>query len=444
MIVKKSLLLAVVVVLVVEAFASGEKEDHADDGFSRLVAWMKLHGGRVDERIDVAEIHGIRGVVALDTIEDGAELLHCPWKLVIGSTGLPAHMQMQSSDDMCQVVHDMAKEIRLSSQSLWWPYLEHIEIPRLSAMWGPLALDELQGLSPSEDATRHFQWFSQYCAGNNNNNNDNKEDQHATVAGMDQEDSLMRSLVSFVSRASEVGMVPIYDLLNHHNGRKNAKLSLTEEGVHLRVVGGSAIQKGQELFLSYGVKSAPVMYRDYGFVEEWPCCWNWKDVASGDNFAFVLFPDDVVAINPTKEFLQQIWHSSSSVPVPVHDVHDVESTTMHTMHNVDMRLAEFQSSAKRHMESLSLEELDRFARAARIHLDGLPTTLQQDQAILEGERESFAQAMGDDDDDDDLEDVIRAIEYRSTFKMALLSALNSSEAAAQIMRETQYSRYGEF
>ena len=396
-----------------EASAPG---DH-DDGFSRLVAWMKLHGGRVDQRIDVAEINGVRGVNALDNIEDGAELLYCPWKLVIGSTGLPDHMQMQS-DDMCKVVQDMADEIRLNSDSLWWPYLEHIQNPRLTAMWEQSALDELQGLSPSEDSTRHIQWFSQICAGGGNNDSNGDLDQE-----------VMRSLVSFVSRASEVGMVPIYDLLNHHNGKKNAKLTLTEAGVHLLVVGGP-IQQGQEIYLSYGIKTAPTMYRDYAFVEEWPCFWNWKDSASGDNFAFVLFPDDVAAINPTKDFLKQIW--SSSVPMR-------------------MRLATFQSSAKRHMESLPLEELEQFAQAARNHLDGFPTTIQQDQAILGGKREYLARALalipgGTSSTKvgvlgtSHLEDAISAIEYRSTFKVALLNALNSSKAVAQAIRETLSSQ----
>lgn len=379
---------------VVHAAAAASPSASGDDGFTRLVAWMRRHGGRVDPRINVAEMNGVRGVVALAAIEEGTELLRCPWKLVIGSSSLQD--QMQVGDDMCQVVKDMAAEIRLGSESLWWPYLEHIQIPRLAAMWEQSALDELQGIPPSEDTTRHLQWFSQNCAGN-----------------LDQEED-MRSLVSFVSRASEVGMVPIYDLLNHHNGKKNAKLSLTEEGVSLLVVSGP-IQQGEELHLSYGVKTAPTMYRDYGFVEEWPCCWNWKDATSGDNFAFVLFPDGVAAISPTRDFLKLIWHSS-----------------------VRMTISDFQASATRHMESLPLSDLERFAQAARHQLDGLPTTLREDLVIIVQKKELLAQtlALGDaisieDDASRTARDVISAVEYRIAFKKALWSALTSSEAAAQ-------------
>jgi hypothetical protein len=362
---------------------------------------MKLHGGRVDERIDVAEMNGVRGVVALADLEDGAELLHCPWKLVIGSAGLQEQMQ---TGDMCQVVQDMADEIRLGTESLWWPYLEHIQLPRLAAMWEQSALEELQGLSPSEDATRHIQWFSQNCA---------------EFGNLDEEED-MRSLVSFVSRASEVGMVPIYDLLNHHNGQKNAKLSLTETGVSLLVVNGP-IQQDREVYLSYGVKTAPTMYRDYGFVEEWPCCWNWKDSTSGDNFAFVLFPDGVVAINPSRDFLKQIWHSS-----------------------MRMEIADFQSSAKSHMESLTLDDVVRFSQAARTHLDGLPTTLREDLAILGQQKELLARTLAphdtssmEDSASRRYRDVTSAIEYRSTFKKALESALAASEASVQTITAKQ-------
>jgi hypothetical protein len=48
---------------------------------------------------------------------------------------------------------------------------------------------------------------------------------------MDDDQAMHQALVSFITRASAVGMIPIYDLLNHHNGERNAKLLLNEEGV---------------------------------------------------------------------------------------------------------------------------------------------------------------------------------------------------------------------
>jgi len=352
--------------------------DKTDVGFANLVAWMIYHGGRVYHKLDVATMNGIRGVVTLDNIEVGTELLFCPWKLIIGSTSMED--QMQHSVGKCDVVKRMAEEIRLNEGSLWHPYLSHIDIPRLVADWDEDSLNELQNLDP-QDTKRHIQWFRQSC-----------EDE-VDVASM-------RSLVAFVSRASEVGMVPIYDLLNHHNGKRNAKLTISEHGVHLTTV--TSVAAGEELYLSYGIKTAPTMFRDYGFVEDWPVCWNFRTPV-GDNFAFVLYRE-VVAINPTGDLLKQIWQSNK-------------------------QLVEYQSDAKRHMDTLSIQELHLFSLGAKNYLDGLPTTLEQDELfILERKTKAIDSPSGSTQAE---KDIISAIDYRMLFKKALIAALEYTNTEIQ-------------
>ena len=361
-----------------------------DKGFERLVMWMRQQGGRVDDRIDVTVFdNSIRGIVALNDIEEGAELLLCPWKLIIGSSSLED--QMKGGDSMCRVVQEMANEIRLGIHSLWYPYLDHIELPSLLSTWDQSSLDELQGLSPYQDATRHLRWFSESC--------------DPTFENSDDQTAVARALISFVSRASEVGMIPIYDLVNHHNGKRNAKLRLTEEGAQLLVVGGP-IQKGQEIYQSYGIKTASTMYLNYGFVEEWPTCWNFKDSESGDNFAFVTFPDGVVAINPTSDFIKELWHSN-------------------------MPLAGYHSLAAEHMASLSSDDLLRFARAAETHLTGFPTTVRQDEILL-------TEAANID-----LQDTVSAIAYRCAFKKSLETAMNVCNVAASARARSAKGNYHE-
>eukprot|EP00977_Amphora_coffeiformis_P007177 scaffold1564_cov174-Amphora_coffeaeformis.AAC.15 len=362
-----------------------------DKGFERLVTWMRQQGGRVDDRIDVIVFdNGIRGMVALEDIEEGAELLLCPWKLVMGSTSFGD--QMKGGDSMCAVVQEMAHEIRQGKNSLWYPYLDHIELPRLLSTWDQSALDELQGLSPYQDATRHLRWLSESCDAS-------FEDSHDKTA-------VERALISFVSRASEVGMIPIYDLVNHHNGKRNAKLRLTKEGAQLIVVGGP-IPKRQEIYQSYGIKTASTMYLNYGFVEEWPTCWNFKDSDSSDNFAFISFPDDVVAINPTADLIREVWHAN-------------------------MPLVAYQSLANGHMESLSSEDLLRFAQAAETHLARFPTTAREDEILL-----AEATRLGQ-------QDRASAIEYRRAFKTSLETARNSCNMAASARdKEVEGSGYSE-
>jgi hypothetical protein len=42
-----------------------------------------------------------------------------------------------------------------------------------------------------------------------------------------------QALVSIIIRSSAFEMIPIYALLNHHNGERNAKLIMNKEGVQL-------------------------------------------------------------------------------------------------------------------------------------------------------------------------------------------------------------------
>jgi hypothetical protein len=371
----------------------------ADDGFDDLVAWVKSHGGRVDARISMGSTanygndgdNGIRGVMALEDIiheetdeGDGVELLHCPWELVIGSSGMDH--QMTSEEDMCQVVRLLASEYEKGEESMGWPYLKHIDdLPRLPAMWSPAAVDELQGLIPPSDTIdRHLQWFSINCGGG-----DWWMDDASTV----------KALVAFITRANAVGMTPIYDLLNHHNGLKNAKLFLTPEGVALRTV--RPVYKGEQLYLSYGLKPAAQLFRDYGFVEAWPTLWSWKDAATSDNHVVALFPDGIAAIHPSPDFLKGIW----------------KSTRIRTV-------VDYQESATQYTDSLKVDQLQRFTVAAHNLLSSLPTTLQADEDILKlKQQERQHNQQHDSTNIHDLDDIIAAIHYRLTFKRAVSDAL---------------------
>jgi hypothetical protein len=394
---------------------------HDDDGgYARLVDWITSHGGRVDPRMTTVATTagaGVRGVVATSAIRGGAELLFCPWSLIIGgrSAGrMDAGGGGGGLDEgaMCDVVREMAREMRLGDGSAWHPYLDHVEVPRLVATWGAEALGALQGLPPRREADRHLRWFDEVCRGGRRYDVDDD---------LDGDDATKRSLVAFVSRASEVGMIPLYDLLNHHNGKRNAKLSVTEEGVKLVAVvldrdrddGGASsngkhhledvIEGGDEIYLSYGLKTASTMYRDYGFVEEWPTCWNFADPTSGDNFAFVSFPHGVSAINPTGEYLRSMWSANAS-------------------------LAEYEARARAHTESLSVLDLERFVGAARNRSREFPSTVGEDELILEGIRNSMSVSGGDGDDTSSVEDVVKAIVYRMAFKSALLGSASYAES----------------
>ena len=376
-------------------------DSKSDKGFVLLIDWMKKNGGRVDDRFNVTQLDGgVRGGVATKDIEQGAELLHCPWNLVIGSNGINDQMS-----DMCDVVKAIDAELRLGNASLWYPYLdlhhESLLNTRLPTLWGPAARKELQGLPPSEDAQRHTQWLESDCGG--------RADDPLT----------QEALLCFVTRATAVGMVPIYDLFNHHNGERNVKLQLSDTGVQL--VALDPIRKGEQIFLSYGVKSVSTMYRDYGFVESWPQIWTWtEDSATKDRHTFALFPPihdhngnevAVAALYPSKEILSKFWQGHAPLP-------------------------EFQTMAKSHTLDLPQDLLHRFRDVATALLKGLPTSVKEDQDILKDMKKSETALLKKSDVNDDsglgqLQDSISAVEYRIAFKESVNAGLVVSEAALE-------------
>ena len=389
----------------VEAYDPQQQQQ--DLGYQQLVEWVISHGGRVDSRMTMKrDSNGIRGVLASEPIEENTELLHCPWELVIGSQSLDD--QMESSEDMCNVVKMLDSQFQLGNESFYWPYLTNIDVPRLGAMWEPAAIKELQGLPPSQDIHRHHEWFSKSCRRN--------EDK----ADIDKSTKL--ALASFVSRTTTVGMVPIYDLLNHHNGLKNAKLFVTEDGVKLRTT--RLVEAGEQLYLSYGLRPSSQMYRDYGFIEPWPRLWSWRHSQEEDNYVFATFPDGIAAIDPSVDFLKDIWASPSRSQW------------------------EWQQNATQFTQSISPSSLLKFKGAAKVLLEGLPTTWQQDEEMLKSKNAQRIRMLQQAEattvtnittlNEDDslvaaLDDVIAAIRYRLEFKHAVYEASKFSDTTLREM-----------
>lgn len=344
----------------------------ADDGYGPLVDWILSRGGRVEERVSTNHFddEGIRGMVALRDLEPGTELLFCPWKLVIGS-----RESLQSDADMCRVVNDLKREFDLGEDSSIWPYLNSMELPRLPASWEPSVVQELQGLPPSGNLKRHEEWYLQNCGSD------------ATL----HQPTTQQALVAFISRVSSVGMIPLYDMFNHHNGLQNVKLVLTQEGATLRTT--IPVAKGQQLYMSYGLRPASQMFRDYAFVDSWPSLWSWK-LSDSSSSIVVLFPDGVAAIHPSVDFLQAIWDDPSR------------------------SLPEWQQYATHHTRSLSSLALRQFCNSATSLLNSLPTTWQDDEQILSKEEETNLDR-----------DRMEAIRYRLVFKKAVADSLAFAKRA---------------
>ena len=78
-----------------------------------------------------------------------------------------------------------------------------------------------------------------------------------------------------ITRTADIGLIPMYSTLNHHNGQVNTRLERDEDG-ELSVYALHDIPPNTPLYLTYGrsgLQSSVDVFNTYGFVEEYPQLW---------------------------------------------------------------------------------------------------------------------------------------------------------------------------
>jgi len=368
-------------------------------GYDNLVDWVRRNGGRVDKRLGIAmhEHNGkvLRGGVAHGDIPAGTELLFYPWSLVFGTEGNTATVPA----DHCGLLRAYATEVDAGESSFWYPYLSMDDSlqTRIPSVWNTSVLGELQGLPPAADSMQSSltDWFSQTCA-------DGKP-------FVEMEGSTQQSLLAAVTRSAGMRFLPIFDLLQHHNGNLNTKSHASKEGN--TVTSAKDISDGEEIFNSYRGErtTSSDIFRRYGFVESWPQQWAWVDIETSKEVRFLLLPDRYVAISPSASMTSHIGQEASPT------------------------LREFQEEVEKHNMYLSAEQVTQFDTAGRSLLKSLPTTGKEDATIvsdLEHELALLSTAASDNNVDDIhmLKDRISAIRYRMQFKETVEISLGLSSA----------------
>lgn len=353
--------------------------------FTRLVEWVREHGGQVDKRLDLALFDGVRGIGAVEEIESGALLLSCPWSLVLGARG-PGE-----GDSPCEILAALEQELREGPESFWHPYLGMLEEggTRIPTAWDAHSVGELQGLPP-HDPNRSATWYSVKCLGG------------AEISGFDA--IHWKALLTYVTRIAESGLVPVFDLINHHTGERNVSMKEAESGFQL--FAARTILAGEQVYTSYRRgESVSDLFLDYGFIEPWPQLWSWKDEADQVH-SFVRFPDEAIAIEPPREFIE-------------------------AMGKGPLALEEWQSRAREQTLALSVGALGRFLEAGRQWLKDLPTTAAEDGEILE---EIRAASVASPIARNKRTDLISCVNYRREFKIAVAEAVSAAGEVIDAIR----------
>jgi spermidine synthase/S-adenosylmethionine/arginine decarboxylase-like enzyme len=234
------------------------------------------------------------GVFAREKISEGEVLNLVPWEYILNDE--EADPTLAEADDpdgamRCGTARNLAIEMKNVETSKFGPYIRYLmKQPRgvLPSAWskkGRDLLEEVLGGAgqkiPPKEASSWLEddWFDSCHADPN--------DELGAHAAM-----------QLISRGDDELLIPVYDMYNHRNGNwHNTRMKLNR-GVNHQVSARRDIEPGEQIHNSYNMCDAcggrkdsygtPEIFRDYGFVEEFPQRWDFEDM----NIMFEFSKDD--------------------------------------------------------------------------------------------------------------------------------------------------------
>ena len=264
-------------------FAAGNNAGHTES----LLSWLRSKGGLFHDNLEIrraetSDPNSQMGVFATDTI-DAKELIIDVPKSALFKPSAAEGSGSGSGKQYCKNVRGLASELRRGVESEYAPYMNYLlethspgQLPSAWSEAGKALLLEVLGEVLGENKHGHIlpplnpfdliteKWYMD-CDGSD----DDTEKQAALMMVQHEWDGLM---------------IPVFDIMNHRNGRSlNTESSSAKKGPGLQVRTSRDIKAGEEIYTTYssckdcGFRRS--MYgtadylRDYGFVENYPQRW---------------------------------------------------------------------------------------------------------------------------------------------------------------------------
>jgi hypothetical protein len=315
-----------------------------------LFNWIESNGGYINPKVELStgpdENWHIRGVFATAPMEEGEKLFSLPPAVQICDT------------DMCGLVAKVRDELVKGEESFYWPYIlamdHRVDLP---SIWNEHERSLLEGLQPT-DWQRHLIWYEHTCKGDIN-------DAHH-----------LRAMLLTVARSSGDGndycMSPFYDSANHANG--NHLNTVTRiEGDNFEKYLTQPIPAGGQVFVSIGRTDVGRLFRDYGFISQYPRLWAFEGT-DGQDYVFECFDENGYMTVDTNPFDFPHQQSPAALAKQLkHQVDALEATLIPEFEEDDERVDPW-----RHRIALEY-------RAEYIH--AMKTALQATNSLIESRGE---------------------------------------------------------
>ena len=290
------------------------------------------------------------------------------------------------------------------------------------------ALREMQGLVPDDFTHHHIDWF---------------QGDWGCLVGDEMTDLDFQAFKIYLTRSMTLGLVPMYDLMNHHNGKINTYDIRHDDERGVYIVSLIDIPAGFPIYNTYGrsgSKSTNNVFSQYGFVEDYPQLWEWNDseldqlaqekedhayhryVTTGNyhvnnddnpNHLGNLNGKDFFNFEPNSPFYEVLVISPTMVSLlPMKHLTGVLGVGQQSFEG-------WRYEINNHHATLRSSEVDSLYDNAMRTLNSLPTTIEEDEEIIRLEKRGLKMMREFGREDANAADVVMAIEFRLAFKKAL-------------------------
>ena len=204
---------------------------HAD----RQIEWLREHGGFFSEKIQFQRLNTSNtdspmGIFAVEDIGEKETIMVIPHECLLTSEG---------SYDMCDTTRNLVKQRKLGNASKFAPYVDYVfdekhkgHLPSAWSQEGKTFIETILGDHLPPDGIADIS-FEANCGGSG----DPLEEE---------------AYLSVLRRGWEDIMVPVYDMINHRNGKWfNTDSTSVHRGNDITVFTTREVQAGEQLYLSY-------------------------------------------------------------------------------------------------------------------------------------------------------------------------------------------------
>ena len=297
--------------LSVLAVASTASSDD-DKLIQPLIGWLRSQGGFFSEKLEIRradpnDAASYYGMFVKEDVEAKEKLFEIPRECIISVPGEIDLEEDEYFEQLCPLSQKLLKEMRLANDSQYGPFINYLlsqrygQIPATYSKPGKALLRKVIGKAlPPKRATT---WISKKLKKTGCISKDDPFEEQAVALA--------------AQRGWDNMLIPVLDLVNHHNGKVNTENNSARAGGNIIVQASKAIKAGEELYTTYdeciecgGTADwwgTPEIFRDFGFVEPYPQRYHFLK----QDISFKI--DEIVKDDGTSE-LDLTWWEGEQVP----------------------------------------------------------------------------------------------------------------------------------